>query len=227
MKDYSQFPAPREVPVGGSISSAPSRGPNRNLTFGLLGCAFLCLCVVIAAAAFTVTIPGIGAPLISFDSISTASPNSSRATATNTPRSSSSATGQPTPVPFSRSSTSSNGLKLTVTDWQRPLPAQGVKVPDGQELALASLRLENTQTTGTAIKLRPTDFYLITSESEQYNPTVGGITSGGTMLTTMDLKPGDIFEGDLIYYIRTDVTDLSLAWKSADGVRLFSLQRGK
>lgn len=224
MRDYSRFPAPREVPVGGPIETERRRRPpNRNLPYIVLGCALLCICAALALGAFYVPLPGIGVPLISFDSGSGSNAPSPRASVTPTPRGTTTA-GQATPVPFTRSVSAKNGLKVSVTYYQRPLPIQGVTVPDGQELAVASLHLENNGTATVSVK--PTDFYLVNADNEQYNPDKGGITTG-TMLRAMDLKAGDIFEGDLVYFIRKDVGDLLLGWKSPDGVKLFALARGK
>lgn len=226
MKDYSRFPAPREVPVGEPIThERRRRPPNPNLTYIALGCALLCICAALGVGAFTLPLPGVGAPLISFDSGSApAAPTASaRASTTATPRGSTSG-GAATPIPFARSVTAKNGLKVSVTYYQRPLPIQGVTVPEGQELAVVSLRLENTGT-GT-LSLKPADFYLVTADNEQYNPDKGGLTTG-TMLRAMDLKAGDTFEGDLVYFVRKDVGELLLGWKSSDGVKLLALQRGK
>ena len=42
-----------------------------------------------------------------------------------------------------------------VTAYQRPLPAENVQIPDGQELVLVSVNIENLRTTGVPLKVAP------------------------------------------------------------------------
>lgn len=233
MRDYSRFPAPREAQTGRRLQIEERRRENRGLMYGLLGLAGMCICIGLAALVFMVPLFN-GHPLIEIGASAAApaaTPTRSSATrpgatATTAPRATEKPGSSPTAVPQGRSVTASNGLKVTVTSSQRPLPAEGITIPDGQELALVSVRVENTRASGTALKVKPQDFQLVSPNNEAFNPNVGGITTG-EMLAATDVEPGKIIEGDMIFYVYSDIQDLSLAWKSSDGTRLFSLQRAR
>ena len=53
---------------------------------------------------------------------------------------------------------SDNGQRVTVTAYQRPLPTEDVEIPDGQELVLVTVRIDNSRTTGAPLKFGPRRF---------------------------------------------------------------------
>jgi uncharacterized protein DUF4352 len=216
MPDYSSYGVPRPVEVGREVRLEQRRSANSAAIFAIGGVLVLCICMVVgivAAVFFLGSTQSGGKP----SAISL--PFSSGATPTPTE------TGKPTPVPFLKSVKDGAGLRLTVTAYQRPLPAQDIKVPDGQELALVTLRLDNTRTTGGPIKYDSQDFALVSAEGDHFTPDNGGITTG-SMLKKGEIEPGKSVTGDLVFYVYTDVKDLMLAWTSADGTtRVFKLTR--
>jgi Domain of unknown function (DUF4352) len=216
MPDYSQYGVPRPVPIGRQLQIEKRRSTNLAAIFAVGGVLVLCACMVL----------GIGAALYFLNSTQSAGnsaglslPFVSRST--STPAESAS----PTPVPFLRAGKDESGLRLAVTAYQRPLPAQGITIPDGQELALITVRLDNTRTTGGPIKYASTDLALVSPEGDHFTPDDGQITTG-SMLGDGEIEPGKSVTGDVVFYVYTDIRDLSLAWTSADGAtRLFSLTR--
>ncbi len=211
MPDYSQYGIPRPVELGREVRMEQRRATNRAAIFAIAGVLVLCvcLCVGLAGAYYALNSePGATAFALPFGG----------STATPTP-------AEATPVPFLKSVKNDSGLRATVTAFQRPLPAQGVDIPRGQELALVSVRLENTRTTGGPIKYSPEDFKLVTPEGESYAPDTQGLTTGET-LKPGEIAPGKSVKGDLIYYIYTDAKDVMLSWDSPDGTTiLFKLTR--
>jgi Domain of unknown function (DUF4352) len=216
MPDFSQYGVPRPVPVGRQIQIEERHPSNLAAIFAVGGVLVLCVCMVF----------GIGAALFFLNSTQSAG----NSTAINLPFVSVSTPtpAEPppaTPVPFLRAGKDESGLRLTVTAFQRPLPAQGISIPDGQELALITVRLDNTRTTGGPIKYAATDLALVTPEGDHFAPDEGQITTG-SMLGEGEVEPGKSATGDVVFFVYRDIRDLMLAWTSADGAtRLFSLTR--
>jgi uncharacterized protein DUF4352 len=216
MPDYSQYGVPRPVEVGREVRLEKRHSANRAAIFAVAGVLVLCVCLVIGVAgALTV----LGSPQSGGKNTGLSLPFFSSATPTPTD------TGKPTPVPLLKSGKNDAGLRLTVTAFQRPLPAQDIQIPDGQELALVTLRLDNTRTTGGPIKFAPDDFKLVSPEGDSFGPDTGGITTG-SMLKNGEIAPGKSVTGDLVFYVYSDTKSLMLAWSSPDGTtRLFKLTR--
>lgn len=216
MPDYSQYGVPRPVEVGRQVQIDQKRPVNRAALFAIAGVLVLCVCVVVAGAAAVYFL--------------NASQSGSRSSGFNLPFSSNATatppdSGKPTAVPFLRGVKDAAGMRLTVTSYQRPLPAQGITIPKGQELALVSVRLENTRTTGGPIKYSTADFALVSAEGDNFAPDSGGITTGA-MLKEGEVEPGKTAVGDIVFYVYSDVKDLNLEWTSADGTsRLFKVTR--
>ncbi len=205
MPDYSGYGIPRPVEMGREVRLEQRRATNRTALFAIAGVLVLCvcLCVGLGGAWYALGSPGPGSTL------SISLPSLSGPTATPT------ASG-PTPVPYLKSAKNSAGLRVTVTAYQRPLPTQDVKVPDGQELALVTVRVENTRTTGGPIKYSPEDFALVSAQGDSFAPNTEGITTG-ELLESGEIAPGKSIKGDLIFYVYSDVQDLLLEWTSTDG----------
>jgi hypothetical protein len=216
MPDYSQYGVPRPVKMGREVQIEKRRSTNRAAIFALGGVLVLCVCMVfgIAAAIFFLRTSQSGG-----NSSAISLPFASGSTPTPT------GTGEPTSVPFLRAGKDEAGLRLTVTVYQRPLPAQGVTIPEGQELALVTVRLDNTRTTGGPIKYAFQDLALVSPEGDHFSPDDGRITTG-SMLGSGEIEPGKSVTGDVVFYVYSDIKDLMLAWTSADGAtRLFNLTR--
>jgi hypothetical protein len=217
MPDYSSYRVPRPVEVGREVRLEQRRASNRAAIFAIAGVLVLCVClgVGLVGVAFAM---GLGP----FAKDSTSALNfSPRPSATATPV----ANGTPTAVPYGKSGKDDSGLRLTLTAYQRPLPAQDLQIPDGQELVLVSVRLDNTRTTGGPIKYAPGDFALVSTEGDHFTANLEGITTG-ELLKSGEIAPGKSAKGDLVFYVYTDVKDLMLAWTSADGTtRVFKLTR--
>ncbi len=213
MSDYSPYGIPRPVEVGREVRMGQRRANNRAVLFAIAGMLVLCVCacIGIATAAWATGLVGGGNAALNL-------PSFSSPTSTPTP-------SGPTPVPFSKSAKSSDGLRLTVTAFQRPLPAQGLKIPAGQELVLVSLRIDNTRAGGGAINFSPDDFRLVTPDGGPFAPDTQGITTG-EMLKAGSLEAGASTKGDLVFYIYSDVQNLQLEWTASDGSTIdFKLTR--
>ncbi len=214
MSDYSPYGIPRPVEIGREVRMGQRRSANRAVLFAIAGVFVLCVCMCIGIAGLTYVL---GFPQSSNNT-------GLRLPAFGGPTATPTASG-PTPVPFLKSTKNSDGLRLTVTAYQRPLPQQGVSIPSGQELALVSVRLENTRTTGGPIKFSPDDFRLVSPEGDNFTPDTQGITTGD-MLKAGEIEAGKTTKGDLVFYVYSDVKDLQLAWTSADGTTIqFKLTR--
>jgi hypothetical protein len=211
MPDYSNYRVPRESAMGREVRMEQRRVTNRAALFAIAGVLVLCVCLCL----------GIVLARIATGPLPLGSLAGAFAGATKTPAE----TPTPTAVPFGKSAKNNAGLRLIVVTYQRPLPAQGIEIPAGQELALVSVRLDNTRTTGAPIKYAPTDFRLVSPEGDEFSPDVGTITTG-SMLSAAEVAPGKSVSGDLVFFVYSDVKDLELAWTSADGTtRLFKLTR--
>ncbi|MBI4671856.1 MAG: DUF4352 domain-containing protein [Chloroflexi bacterium] len=217
MSDLGSYRVPREAELGREIRMDQRRSANRTALLALGGILVLCVCMCLGVgvlATATGNNPFITADL-GLDSLF--------ASATATPRAS--ARGTPTLVPYGKGGKSDNGLRVTVTAYQRPLPTEDVEIPDEQELVLVTVRIENTRTTGAPIKFSPDDFALVSPDGDRFNVNIGGITTGEN-LKDGELSPGKTAKGDLIFFVYSDAADLQLAWTSADGkTRLFRLTR--
>ena len=216
MPDYSQYGVPRPVEVGRQVEIEQRRSTNPAAIFAVAGVLVLCVCMVVGIAAafffFGPASSGGKSTAISLPSISGATP---------TPTT----TGKPTAVPFLKGGKDEAGLRLMVTTYQRPLPELDISIPAGQELALVTVRLDNTRATGGPIKYAPQDFALVSPEGDHFAPDDGGITTG-SMLNLGEVEPGKSATGDIVFYVYSDVKDLMLAWTPADGnTRLFKLTR--
>lgn len=216
MPDYSQYGVPRPVDVGREVRLEQRRSANRAAIFALAGVLVLCVCLL---TGITGAVLVLGSPQSGGKTSAISLPLFSGATPTPTD------TGKPTTVPFLKGGKNESGLRLTVTAYQRPLPAQDIQIPDGQELALVTVRLDNTRATGGPLKFSYKDFKLVSPEGDSFSPNAEGITTG-SMLKDGEIAPGKSVTGDLVFFVYSDVDPLMLAWNSADGLtRLFKLTR--
>jgi hypothetical protein len=216
MPDYSQYGVPRPVAIGRELQIEKRPSTNRAALFALGGVLVLCVCMVLGIAAAIIFW---GSTQSGGQSAGFSLPFASGSTPTPTE------SGQPTPVPFLRAGKDEAGLRLTITAYERPLPAQGVTIPNGQELALVTVRLDNTRATGGPIKYAYQDLALVSPEGDHFAPDDGRITTG-SMLGNGEIAPGKAVTGDVVFYVYSDIKDLMLAWTSADGAtRLFKLTR--
>lgn len=218
MADLGSYRVPREAQVGREVRMEQRRTANRTALFGIAGVLVLCVCMTLGICGLSFGL-GIG-PFAPGGQLSL---NLGASAATPTRAASNSKT--PTAVPLSKTARNDAGLRVTVSAFQRPLPAEDIQIPSGQELVLVSVKLENTRTTGGPIKYSPENFVLVTPEGDRFQPNIGGITTGEN-LQAGELAPQKSVKGDLIYYIYSDVGELQMAWTSADGkTRLFQLSR--
>lgn len=217
MNDLGSYRVPREAELGREVRMEQRRSANRTVLFALGGIVFLCVCMCLGVT-FLTAVTGLN-PFLTID-LGDGMPF---AQATATPRAS--ARGTATAVPYGKSSKSDNGLRLTVTAYQRPLPTEGLEVPEGQELALVTVRIENTRASGAPIKYTPEDFALVTPDGERYEVNIGGITTGDD-LKAGELAAGKAVKGDILFFVYSDVPALQLAWTTSDGkTRLYQLTR--
>jgi len=120
-----------------------------------------------------------------------------------------------------------NGLELTVTNFQRPLPVKGtVTLQPDQQLVLASVRIRNTNKTGTPpIKVTAADFQVKGDGGLVYTPNLKLVTiPNANMLTELNIPSGATQEGELVFQIAADDASLKLAWKAGTQTRLFQLE---
>jgi hypothetical protein len=216
MDDLGGYRVPREATMGREVRLEERRSANRNALLAVGGILLLCACATLGLCGLSF---GLGLGPFSGSDFTLAfpftEPTPTRATANRTP----------TLVPYGRSARSDNGLLVTVTAYQRPLPTEGIEVPEGQELVLVTVRLENSRTTGAPLKYTPEEFALISPEGDHFNVNLEGITTGEN-LKASEVSPGKSARGDLIFYVWSDVPELQLAWTSADGkTRVFRLGR--
>lgn len=215
MDDLGSYRVPREPEMGREVRLETRRSANRTALLALGGILLLCVCM---CAGFALLLSQTG-----FNPLGDTAINLLGNEATATPRAS--GKGTPTLVPYGKSARSDNGLRVTVTAFMRPLAAEDVEIPDGQELALVTVRIDNSRTTGAPLKFDPEEFALVSPEGDHFAVNVGGITTGEN-LKAGEVNPGADVKGDLIFYVYSDVPDLQLAWTSADGkTRLFRLTR--
>ena len=210
MDDLGGYRVPREVDMGREVDFE-TRRPNRTPLLFLGGVLFACLCIVLVVAVYFGVQLASGDLQIVVDS--NATPTAQAVSKT------------PTVVPYGKAVKSDSGLAVTVTAYQRPLPTQDIQIPDGEELVLVSVRIENTRTTGGPIKYSPDEFALVSPQGDHFAVNIGGITTGEN-LKPGEVDPGKTAKGDLIFYVYTDVPDLQLAWTAADGkTRLLQVAR--
>lgn len=215
MDDLGSYRVPREAQLGREVRMEERRSANRMVLFAVGGILLLCVCLCIGVSGLLYS-SGFN-PLADAGSITFFGGEP-----TSTPRT---ARGEPTLVPIGKSVRSDNGQRVTVTAYQRPLPTEDVEIPDGQELVLVTVRIDNSRTTGAPLKFGPEDFALVNAEGEHYDVNIGGITTGEN-LTNGEVGPGENTKGDLIFFVYSDVPDLQLAWTAADGkTRLMQLER--
>ncbi len=215
MDDLGSYRVPREAQMGREVRLENRRSVNRTALFAIGGILVLCVCMCLGV---TILLTQTG-----FNPLGDVQINLFDNPPTATPRAT--ARGTPTLVPYGRSARSDNGLSVTVTAYQRPLPAEGVDIPDGQELVLVTVRVDNSRTTGAPLKFSPEEFSLVSPEGDHFDVNIGGITTGEN-LAAGELAPGESKKGDLIFYVYSDVSDLQLAWTAADGkTRMMRLTR--
>ncbi len=213
MPDYSHYGIPRPIEIGREVRLEQRRATNRAAIFAIAGVLVLCACICIAGGIGFYAWNGMGGSTAAFSLPSLGGPAPTPTEA------------GPTAVPFLKSAKNNAGLRLTVTAYQRPLPAEGLTIPSGQELALVSVRIDNTRTTGGPIQFSPDDFKLVSAEGDSFNADSGSVTTG-EMLKAGEIEAGKSTKGDLVFYVYSDVKDLNLAWTSADGETLtFKLTR--
>lgn len=216
MNDLGSYRVPREAEVGREVRFEQRRSANRTALLAIGGIALLCVCMTLGICGLS-----FGLGLVPLGDIALNLPFGA---ATPTPRAPA-ASRTPTLVPYGRNARNDTGLRVTVTAYQRPLPAEDIKIPQDQELVLVTVKLDNSRTTGAPLKYDPNDFALVSPEGDHFAVNIGGIETGED-LKAGELKPGDSVKGDLIFYVYSDVPDLALAWNSADGkTRLFRLSR--
>lgn len=214
MKDLGSYRVPREAEVGREVRLEQRRNANRTAVLAIGGILALCVCLALGLTLlwFGYNQMNSGGSVFNLPS---ANATPTRASASRTP----------TLVPYGKSERSDNGLRVTVTAYQRPLPTEDIEVPADQELVLVTVRIENSRTTGAPLKFSPDDFALVSPEGDHFAVNAGGITTGEN-LQAGQVSPGKSTKGDLIFYVYSDVADLQLAWTSADGkTRLFRLSR--
>lgn len=215
MDDLGKYRVPREAKVGREVRLDSRRTANQTALLAAGGILILCVCMCLGVALL--------ASQSGFNPLGGANVNLFGSPATPTVRAS--AKGTPTLVPFLKAGRSDNGLSVTITAYQRPLPTEDIEIPEGQELVLVTVRVTNTRTTGAPLKFTPEDFALISEEGDHFPVNMGGITTGENLVAG-ELKPGENKKGDLIFFVYSDVPDLLLAWTSADGkTRIFRLTR--
>ncbi|MGE5140942.1 MAG: DUF4352 domain-containing protein, partial [Rudaea sp.] len=102
---------------------------------------------------------------------------------------------------------------------------QDIKIPNGQELVLVTVKVDNTRATGDPLPYSSDQFKLVSPEGDSFSADPGAITTG-EMLKNGEVAPKKSVKGDLIFYIYSDVKELQLLWESADGTtRTFALKR--
>jgi hypothetical protein len=217
MDDLGSYRVPREAELGREVRLETRRSANRTAIFAIGGIAFLCVCLCIGVSLFA-TATG-NNPLLpegfNIDFAGAPPPPATRATGR----------GTPTLVAYGRSAQSDNGLRVTVTAYQRPLPTEDVEIPEDQELVLVTVRIENSRTTGAPLKFDPEDFALVSEDGDRFAVNIGGITTGENLVAG-EVGPRQNRKGDLIFFVYSDVPNLQLAWTSADGkTRLLRLER--
>lgn len=219
MDDLGGYRVPRESEMGREYRMEQRRNVNRTVIIAVAAVLFLCVCACFGITGLA-TVTG-NNPFLRVD-LGNDFPLGG-ASATATPRAS--AKGEATAVPYGKNARSDNGLRVTVTAYQRPLPAEDVEIPEGQELVLVTVKIENSRTTGAPIKYNPEDFALVSPDGDRFDVNVGGITTGED-LKSGEVGPGKSTKGDLIFYVYSDSPALQLAWTAADGkTRLFQLER--
>ncbi|HZQ07012.1 MAG TPA: DUF4352 domain-containing protein [Anaerolineae bacterium] len=212
MDDLGSYRVPREAPMGRELRIEQRRTANKSALIAIGGIIVLCVCLGLGILGVWAgsQLSGGGGPNVGLNN-----PTAPRASSSKTP----------TLVPYGRSAMSDSGLRVTVTAFQRPLPAENVEIPDGQELVLVTVRLDNVRTTGAPIKYDPEDFALVSPDGDHFAVNTTGITTGEN-LKSGEVGPGKSAKGDLIFYIYSDVPELQLAWTAADGkTRLYRLSR--
>lgn len=216
MDDLGRYRIPREVSLGRQVRFEQRRNANRTALLAIGGVSLLCVCLLLGVCGLAF---GLGVGPLGEGNLAFALPIGGAPTRTP------SASKTPTLVPYGRSARNDAGLSVTVSAYQRPLPAEDIEIPEGQELVLVTVRIENSRKTGAPLKYSPEDFALVTPEGEHFAVNIGGITTGEN-LQPGELAPGKAVRGDLIFYVYSDVSELQLAWTSADGkTRLFRLTR--
>jgi hypothetical protein len=131
------------------------------------------------------------------------------------------------PVPLRTKGVADNGLEMTVLGVQRPLKVEGtVKVPPDQQFILVTVRVRNTKKTGAPIKVTAADFKVRGDGGLDYsaNPKVVTIQN---LITQGDIPPGGALEGELIFQIAVNDTNLRLNWKTGNQTRVFLLEDKK
>ncbi len=213
MNDFSKSTLPRETPMGREVLMEQRASSNRAAMFAIAGLVVLCVCLCVGVAGvFWYT--GQTGQTAAFQLPSFAS-----ATATAT------RPAGPTAIPYQKSAKDDSGLRVTVTAYQRPLPAQDIDIPDGQELVLVSLKIENTRTSGGPLKYALGNFKLVAPNKDSFSPDNGSITTG-EMLKSGEIAPGKSVKGDMVFYVYSDDEDLQMVWTSSDGsTRAFALGR--
>lgn len=216
MDDLGSYRVPREAELGREVRIETRRSANRTALLAVGGIAFLCVCLCVGLVGLTFATGTNPLAMAGITIDLGLSP-------TATPRPSTK--GEPTLVPYGRSTRSDNGLSVTVTAFQDPLPTEDVEIPAGQKLVLVTVRVENTRTTGAPLKYSPNDFALVSEQGDHFDVNIGGITTGEN-LAEGEVAPRQNKKGDLIFFVYSDAADLQLAWTAADGkTRLYRLSR--
>ncbi|MGE5138669.1 MAG: DUF4352 domain-containing protein [Rudaea sp.] len=215
MKEVNKNTIPREAQTGRPVYFENQRkSANRAAMFAIAGGLVLCVCLCIGLAGI-----GYGTGFFGSDGQSAGLSLPSFAAAKPSP------TPAATLIPYQKSAKDESGLRVTVSGYQRPLPAQDITIPEGQELVLVTVRIDNTRTTGGPIKYGPESFNLESPNGDSFAPDNGSITTG-EMLKEGELASGKSVRGDMVFYIYSDIKQIVLNWTSSDGtVRQFALGR--
>src|SRR4051794_14399073 len=120
MDDLGSYRVPREAEMGRPVR-LDRAGVNRTALLAIGGVLLLCVCMCGGLALL--------ASQTGFNPLGGLTINLFGSEPTVTPRAST-AKGTPTLVPYGRSARSDNGLRVTVTAFQRPLPTEDVQIPD-------------------------------------------------------------------------------------------------
>lgn len=140
----------------------------------------------------------------------------------------SSAKAAPSPkaeVPLNTPGVNENGLQLTVISFVHPLQVQGpASVPPNEEFALVTVTVQNTQTSGQALTVKPSDFKVKGDGARVYDANPRNLMIDKLLTGQDQLAPGKKVEREMIFQIAKDDSGLKLYWTVGKTTRIFVLQ---
>jgi hypothetical protein len=101
-----------------------------------------------------------------------------------------------------------------------------VKLGPNEQFILVTVQITNTRRTGTPVQINGSDFKLRGAGGLAYDPNPKSVTIP-QIINKVDLPPTRMVEGELIFQIATDDTDLRLYWTNGKTTRVFMLERQK